>query len=147
MRNFKPFEKGQKVWLDSRNLKTKYQTRKFAPRREGPFVISEVLGPLTYRLTLPVRWKIHPMFHAVLLSPYQETTIHGLNYPQPPPDLIEGESEYEIEAILSHCKRGRGYQFLIKWKGYSSADNSWEPESNLTHSREFLTSYKKRRQL
>src|SRR5271168_839379 len=32
---FIPFEKGQKVWLDSRNLKTNYH-KKMAPKREGP---------------------------------------------------------------------------------------------------------------
>ena len=49
---FVPFEKGQKVWLDSRNLKTSYH-KKIGPKREGPFEIDEVLGPVTYRLKLP----------------------------------------------------------------------------------------------
>ena len=50
--HFIPFQKGEKVWLDSRNLKTLYH-KKMAPRREGPFKITDVLGPLTYRLQLP----------------------------------------------------------------------------------------------
>ena len=45
---FVPFEKGQKVWLDSRNLKTLYH-KKIGPKWEGPFEIEEVLGPLTVR--------------------------------------------------------------------------------------------------
>ena len=44
---FTPFEKGQKVWLNTRNLKTNYH-KKMAPKREGPFEIEEVLGPVTY---------------------------------------------------------------------------------------------------
>ena len=63
---FVPFEKGQKVWLDSRNLKTSYH-KKIGPKQEGPFEINEVLGPVTYQLKLPASWKIHNMFHAVLL--------------------------------------------------------------------------------
>ena len=63
---FKPFEKGQKVWLDSRNLKTIYN-KKIGPKREGPFEIDKVLGPVTYRLKLPNSWKIHNVFHAILL--------------------------------------------------------------------------------
>ena len=63
---FVPFEKGQKVWLDSRNLKTQYH-KKIGPKWEGPFEIEEVLGPVTYRLKLPLSWKIHNVFHAVLL--------------------------------------------------------------------------------
>jgi hypothetical protein len=44
--NFIPFKKGQMVWLDSRHLKTNYH-KKMAPKREGPFEIEEVLGPVT----------------------------------------------------------------------------------------------------
>jgi hypothetical protein len=42
------------------------------------------------------------MFHVLLLSPYVENTVHGPNYPQPPPDIIDGEPEWEIERIIGH---------------------------------------------
>ena len=29
-------------------------------------------------------------FHASLLTPYKGNDIHGPNFPQPPPDLING---------------------------------------------------------
>jgi transposase InsO family protein len=45
--NFTPFKKNQKVWLDTRNLKISHH-KKIALKREGPFKIDEVLGPLTY---------------------------------------------------------------------------------------------------
>ena len=41
------------------------------PRREGPFTITEVLGPVTYRLKLPTTWRIHDVFNAALLKPYK----------------------------------------------------------------------------
>ena len=66
MNTFMPFVKGQKVWLDTRNLKTSYH-KKIAPKREGPFEIDKVLGPVTYRLKLPETWRIHNVFHAILL--------------------------------------------------------------------------------
>jgi len=113
-RGFTPFKKGEQVWLDQRNLKIGYQSRKLAPKREGPFTITEVLGPVTYCLQLPNQWRIHDIFHASLLLPYRETEAHGPNFVKPPPDLIEGEEEYEIEAIMSHKKWGRGYHYLVK---------------------------------
>ena len=64
--NFTPFKKNQKVWLDMRNLEMNHH-KKIAPKREGPFEIEEVLGPVTYQLKLPTTWKIHNMFHATLL--------------------------------------------------------------------------------
>ena len=42
------------------------------------------------------------MFHAVLLQPYTETEAHGNNFPQPAPDLLEGEEVYNVERILKH---------------------------------------------
>ena len=66
---FIPFQLGQKVLLDSQNLITLYH-KKMAPRREGPFEIIKVLGPVTYRLKLPKSWKIHNVFRAKLLKPY-----------------------------------------------------------------------------
>ena len=118
-------------------------TKKLAPRREGPFEITEVLGPVTYRLRLPEHWKIHPVFHAYLLSPYIETKVHGPINEWPLPDLVDGEPEYEVEAILAHRSRGRRYQFLVKWKGWEIAENTWEPERNLGNAMEILQGYKK----
>jgi len=63
---FTPFKKGEKVWLDSRNLTTIYH-KNMALKREGPFIITEVLGSITYQLQLPGSWKIHNVFHATLL--------------------------------------------------------------------------------
>ena len=140
--SFTPFTKGQKVWLDAKNLKT-VQPTKFSPLREGPFPISEVLGKWTYRLTLPHQWKIHDVFHASLLTPYKETEVHGPNYTNPPPDLVDGNEEYEVETILAHRQHRNQNQYLVKWKGYASADNTWEPEAHLMpNSTDTLLRYK-----
>ena len=99
---FTPFKVNDKVWLEARNLKRNILDLKFAPKREGPFTITRVLSPLSYELKLPTSWKIHPVFHASLLTPYHENEVHGPNFPAPPPDLIDNEEEYKIERILKH---------------------------------------------
>ena len=99
---FTPFITGDKVWLEARNLKRNIIDPKFTIKREGPFKITKVLSSLSYQLEIPKSWKIHPVFHALLLTPYKENDIHGPNFPQPPPDLINGEEEYEVEWILKH---------------------------------------------
>jgi hypothetical protein len=72
--------------------------------------------PVTFWLHIPVAWNIHDVFHASLLSPYYENPEHGPNYSRPPPDLLEGEEEYEVECIVNHWCSGRAriLQYLIK---------------------------------
>jgi hypothetical protein len=96
------FTKGQKVWLNAKNLALLYRSIKLVPRRHGPFEIEEVRSPVVYQLKLPLQWTIHPVFHASLLTPYVKTNEHGTNYTRPPPDMIEGEEQYEVKAIRAH---------------------------------------------
>ena len=110
------YKTGDQVWLEGRNLRIDRPSVKLAPKRYGPFKIRKVLSPVTYQLILPPQWKIHDVFHADLLTPYHETELHRPNFTRPPPDLIDGEEEYEIEEILQSRKSGRGrkVQYLVK---------------------------------
>ena len=91
------------------------------------------MSPVTYQLTLPKTWKLHPVFHIDLLTPYCETTFHGKNYQCPPPELVGGEEEYEIEKVLGMChyRRKKKQQYLIKWKGYPDSDNEWVNQKDM----------------
>jgi Chromo (CHRromatin Organisation MOdifier) domain len=143
---FVPFEKGQKVWLDTRNLKMNHH-KKIAPKQEGPFEIDEVLGPMTYQLKLPESWRIYNVFHAALLRPYIENKVYRNNYPGPLPELLEGEEVYEVETILKHRRRGRGYQYYVKWKGYPVTEATWEHASAFSTDGDMLKEYQDRHQL
>jgi len=125
-------------------LKFPHQKTKLNPKRYGPFKIIKVISSVAYQLELPPSWKIHPVFHASLLSPYSETTSHGPNFSRPPPELIDGEAEYEVELIRSHRHHGRSrmLQYLIKWKGYPKSDNTWE-NANQIHAPESIKLYHK----
>ena len=124
---------GQKVWLDGKNLRMFHPNTKLRPKRFGPFIVTEVLGLTTYCLELPATWTIHNAFHGSLLEPYVETQEHGPNYDQPAPELVEGEPEYEVETLLGsrHKGRGRKLEYLVGWKGWGPAHDSWEPKENL----------------
>ncbi len=77
--HYVPFNIGQKVWLKGRNLSLLYN-KKITTKQEGPFKVLDKLGPVTYRLELPKKWKMHSKFHAVLLAHYKENQVHRLNY-------------------------------------------------------------------
>ena len=142
------FAIGDQVWLEGSHLRLPHQSTKLAPKRYGPFTIMKQINPVTYQLTLPMTWQIHPVFHASLLSPYVETDAHGPNYSRPPPDLIGGEEFYEVEQIQDHRCHGcsRALQYLIKWKGSPKSDNTWEP-ADLVLALDLLREYHKHRLL
>ena len=50
-----------------------------------------------------------------------------------------------MEKIIDAQPRGRGHKmhFLVKWKGYPTSDNSWEPQENL-HADELIEEFYKR---
>src|SRR5580692_3729238 len=123
------YKEGEQVWLKAKHLSLPYHTAKLAPKCHGPFIILKQISPVAYKLELPPAWTIHPVFHASLLTSYKETTEHGTNYQRLPPEMIEDTEEYEVEQVISHHYHGRQkkLQYLICWKGYSAADDTWEP--------------------
>jgi len=137
------FVTGDKVWLDARNLWVLTPSKKLSPRRYGPFEITQQISQVTYRIKLPPSMKIHNVFHVDLLIPYKETEAYGDTYPQPPPELIDGQEEYEVEDIITDRfnKRKRKRQYLVKWIGYPASDNSWVDEADL-HTPELLEEYR-----
>ena len=137
-------KEGQKVWLSGKNITTTHPKDKLAPKLHGLFEIEKNIGPVTFKLKLPPMWKIHPVFHASLITPYKETIAHGPNYEQPPPDLIEGKEEYEVEEILDKRKQGHGFQYLVKWKGYPNSSNKWITRTNLGNAKELVEVYDSR---
>ncbi len=108
------YKPGQQVWLDTTHLKLPYQKAKLTPKRLGPFKITKEISLVAYRLALPTNWRIHNVFHASLLNPYHETNTHGPNFTRPPPDLVEGEEEFEVERIVAHRTFGRSKQSAAK---------------------------------
>ena len=139
------YQAGDQVWLEGRNLRIDQPSAKLNPKRHGPFRVKKVLSPITYQLELPPQWKIHDVFHTDLLTPYREMEFHGPNFTKPPPDLIDGEEEYEIEEVLQSRRHGRGrkVQYLVKWKGYPDSENQWVDWDDL-HADEALADFKRK---
>ena len=89
-------KKGDKVWLNTKNLKTKRLNRKLDHTKVGPFRIEAVVGPVNYQLELPKNSKLHPVFHVLFLEKASDNTPTATTFDYEP----EEEDIYEVEKIL-----------------------------------------------
>ena len=124
---------GDKVFLDASDIQTTRPSKKLAHKRLGPYAIERAVGSHAYHLHLPPSLKcLHPVFPVVKLTPAPKDPIPGRHpVPPPPPILREGEEHFEVEQVLDSRMRNNWLQFLIKWKGYSYEENSWENEGDV----------------
>jgi len=127
------FKPGDRVYLDTSDIKTTCPSPKLSHRRLGPFEIKHQVGPSAYRLKLSHGLRqLHLVFNVVKLSAAPDDPIPGRK-PQapPPPIIVNGEPEWEVEEVLDSRWHRRRFQFLIKWKGFSREHNSWEVASDV----------------
>ena len=135
------YKVGDLVWLDATDIRQNRPSRKLSDKRLGPFPIMKVINQNAYELKLPKKWRIHNVFNVSKLHLYSPPTIPGQRNPPPPEIKIDGETEYEVEEIIdSRLIQGK-LQYLIKWKGYTTKNNTWEPETNLKHAQALIHCY------
>jgi len=97
------YSKGDKVYLETTNLKTDCLAKKLDDKHFSPFDVIKKIGTSTYKLKLPDTWPvIHPTFHNSYLTPFQPSQFEQQQCPAPPPAIIvEDEEEYEVKEILN----------------------------------------------
>ena len=104
---------GEKVWLNSKYIKTK-QNQKLEAKFFGLFQILYPVRKQAYKLNLLIKWKIHNVFHVSLLE--QNTTKKGrMNelFPKPEPKFdTDDNKKYKVEAIIDsdvYAKEAEGH--------------------------------------
>ena len=129
------YKSGDKVWLEGTNITTQRPAKRLDDKRHGPFAVQKKVGESSYNLKLPKTWNpIHPTFNETLLTPYHKPAFPSQSTAtRPPPVLVEGHPEYEIEAIQDSRVRRHRLEYLVKWKGYPNSERTWEPASGLTN--------------
>jgi hypothetical protein len=148
------YEVGSWVLLSTRNLKLKsgVASRKLLPRFIGPFKVLKLVGSsakqVAVELELPTSMsRVHPVFHVALLKPYLQSRERALKRMAPAPvDWLDDEPLYRVEALVNHRDRrfGKGKprrEYLVKWEGYGTEHNTWEPRSHLLTCDDLLRDY------
>jgi hypothetical protein len=134
------FKVGDQVMLSTKNLKLARPNKKLSDLFLGPFeVIYVTSNGLACKLRLPSSFKIYPVFHVSLLEPYHQRA--NVTIEPPEPEIIEGQEYWEVERILSHRRRRGKDQYLVRWKGFTPADDTWEPVKHLETVQELVQEY------
>jgi hypothetical protein len=83
------------------------------------------------------------VFNRDRLKPFVEPKYESQKNAQrpPTPDLIDEFEEYEVEAVIAERKRKGKKEYLVRWKGYSPENDTWEPLDNLTHAKDALETF------
>ena len=101
----------------------------------------QVISPVAYGLDFPPTWRIHPIFHVSNLKRFHQSEELERGERPPYPIVVDGEEEYEVEAILKHKGKGARHLYLVMWKVYPITKASWEPESHLQSAPLILEDY------
>ena len=136
---------GDLVWLEAEDIATTRPSAKLSHKRLGPYPIEAKVGHGAYRLTLPPQLrKLHPVFPIVKLTPAEADPLPGRRTaPPPPPTLVDGNEEFEVEEILDSRMRYRRLEYLVKWTGYDIGHNTWVPHYKI-HAPSIISSFHRR---
>jgi len=146
-----PFSVGDMVLLSTEHISVAAHanrpSKKLEPKFIGPFKIIDKVNENAFKLELPPTMRQHPVFNADLLRPYVESPpdFGDRTPPRPPPDLVDGEEEYEVERILDFKMFGRTPKWLVLWKGYALEDATWEPKKALLNAADALAEFESTR--
>ena len=138
------YQVGDKVLLRT-FVVLKKRSKKLTPKWTGPWEITGVIQGVTYRIKNCQNPKMKEQkAHMSRLKPFFQdisSIPREVEEKEQNSEIEDSTEEYEVETILQHRRKNKGYEYLVKWSGWTQRYNSWEPESNLSHSPEILKDY------
>jgi len=108
----------------------------------GPYKVKGIISSNAIELELPKSIKIHPVVNISRVRLYKPQ-VEGQKKIPPKPVIIEEEEEFEVEKILNkRIVRGKE-KFLVRWKGYTAEEDTWESRKNLKNKKELVEEFKR----
>jgi len=118
------------------------RSEKLTERFVGPYKVKGIVSSNAIELELPKSIRIHPVVNMSRVQLYKPQ-VEGQKKTPPKLVIIEGEKEFEVEKIINkRTVRGKE-KFLVRWKGYTAEEDTWESRENLENAKELVEEYKK----
>ena len=137
------YKVGDLVLLSTKDLKWQMVGRcseKLVEQFVGPYKIKAIISSNVVELELPASVKIHLVVNVSRIKRYVDQ-VDSQRKEKPQPVVIEGEEEWEVERILNKRKiRGKD-KFLVRWKGFTAEEDTWESRENLQNAEELLREF------
>ena len=94
------YKVGDKVWLDTKDIKINRPSQKLAEQQLDPFKIIKIVSPNAIKLKLPTSFKIHDIINVSQVRPYKPQVI-GQHVTPSEAVEVKGTSEYEVEEVIN----------------------------------------------
>ena len=136
---------GDLVLLSTKDLKYQMigrRTEKFTERFVGPYRVKAIISTNVIELELPSMVKIHPVVNVSRVRKYK-SQVEGQKKEVPQPVVIEGEEEWEVERIINKRKVWGRNKYLVRWKGCTAEEDTWESKENLKNVMELVEEFEK----
>ncbi|XP_068636037.1 uncharacterized protein [Aristolochia californica] len=117
---------GDLVWLCLQHYRQSSMAgsrHKLSPKYFGPFVISQRVGEVAYKLHLPSDARIHDVFHVSFLKQFKGS------YPPIPsslPPMEEGRLSFMPTQILDAQQNPHRREVLVQWAHLDTSNATWE---------------------
>ncbi|CAN6455058.1 unnamed protein product [Victoria cruziana] len=129
-RRDREFVVGEHVWLKwlprgQQSLLDQPQS-KLSPRYYGPFRVLERIGRAAYRLQLPPRAVVHPVFHVTRLKPFKGQLGEGIEIP-----IYMAEPQRIVRTRRVQRQEQWIDEVLVEWAG-AEERYMWEDLEDMT---------------
>jgi len=108
----------------------------------GPYKIKGIISSNVVELELPKSIRIHPIVNVSKVRLYKPQ-VEGQKKTPPKLVIIEGEEEFKVEKILNKRIVQGKEKFLVRWKGYTVEEDTWEDRKNLENAKGLVEEFER----
>lgn len=104
--------------------------------RHDPFKVVKLVGRNAIRLELPSYIRIYPVVHVSRTKHHREQPADIAQKVRTTPVPVVSTAAvplFKVDRILSHRRRGRGYEWVTLMKHSSTNEAQWQPTRDFVH--------------